>query len=99
MAGYEIQRTDDRASMMMSDLAAEIEKQDRLHPAGYPFTRDGVRLGIAAAGDELLEVYEEWRIHKRDLPAGAQPIRGELMQAAAVIMRAVRSIDESEETP
>jgi hypothetical protein len=65
---------------------------DEIHPAGYPATRDGIRLGIATLQDEVTEALDEWR-HERHI-AGWHHTAEELMQVAAVALRAVRSIRE-----
>lgn len=82
---------DVRALLLL--IAEEVDRQDRNHPGGYPFDRNGVRLGIAALEDEVQEVYEEWRKHKRDLGNGAASIRAELLQVMGVAFRIVREID------
>jgi hypothetical protein len=82
---------------LTDDLIVEIEKQDALHPSGYPYTRDGIRLGIAAIEDETREVWDAWHAIRRTIGNGsADPgdLRGELMQVAAICMRIVRTIDE-----
>lgn len=80
---------------LLAEVREEAERQDRNHPAGYPATRDGVRLGIATAGDELREAYDEWRQHKNDLGNPQDNTRGELLQAAAVILRTIREMGAS----
>lgn len=82
---------DVRALLLL--IAEEVDRQDRNHPGGYPFDRNGLRLGIAALEDEVQEVYEEWRKHKRDLGNGADSIRAELLQVMGVAFRIVREID------
>jgi NTP pyrophosphatase (non-canonical NTP hydrolase) len=77
----------------MADLATEICKQDSLHAEGYPYTRNGVRLGIAALEDELGEVWQEWNNSKRALGNARSELRAELMQVAAIAMRIIRSLD------
>lgn len=84
----------------LADLAAEVARQDRFHPSGYPATRDGVFLGIQTAIYELeREALPAWHGDrcKCDVPqcghADWQATRGEALQAAAVIMRTIRSID------
>ena len=83
-----------------ADLHDEIKRQDDIHPAGYPATRDGVFLGITTAVHELqFEAIEAWRDGrcKCSTPRCGhhdwRATRKELMQAAAVIMRTIRSID------
>lgn len=76
----------------------EVERQDAIHPVGYPATRDGVRFGIATMQDELDEALEAWREVKR-LPLTDErwrAVRGELAQAAAVILRTLREMQTLE---
>jgi hypothetical protein len=76
------------------DLAREVVRQDEVHPAGYPATRDGVFLGITTAVHELEhEAINAWREERnRD---GWPETRAEVIQAIAVLLRLVRSIDEA----
>ena len=86
----------------LTRLAAEIERQDRLHPAGYPANRDGVRLGIAAAEDELEEVKAAHRAERCKCPipncghAHWSETETEVLQTAAVLLRLARSIQAAE---
>jgi hypothetical protein len=80
----------------LTDLAAEIERQDDIHPVGYPATRDGIFMGICTAQvAELTEAMDAWRAERKI--DGWAETRTELLQAAAVIMRTVRSIDQAGE--
>lgn len=80
-------------------LTLEIERQRSIHPDGYPATRNGIRLGLACAQDEVLESLDEWRLArcKCNAPDCAHPdwsnVREEALQAAAVLLRIVTSID------
>lgn len=80
-------------------LVIEIERQDQLHPSGYPATRDGVRLGIVAAEDELQEALGAWRRGRCKCPTPMcghhdwAEVAEELIQTAAVIMRTVNAIE------
>lgn len=88
-----------RGMSVLDLVAAEVERQDRVHPDGYPATRDGVRLGLATAQDELDEALEAWRKAKR-LPLTQhewQAVKDELVQAAAVIVRTLREMPPSPE--
>lgn len=90
------------AAKPLEDLAREIAKQDTLHPSGYPYTRDGIRLGIAAIEDETREVWDAWHEIRHTIGNGtADPgsLRGELIQVAAVYMRIARTIDEHRRHP
>jgi hypothetical protein len=86
-------------------LEYEMDRQDALHPDGYPPTRDGIRLAIATAKDELEEALGAWRAGRCKCP---QPrcqhhdwsgVAEEMLQAAAVIMRAVRSLRQGGARP
>lgn len=68
----------------------EIARQNKIHPDGYPATRDGVRFGIATAEDELREALEAWRIDRA--AEGWPDTLTELVQAAAVIARTSNAI-------
>jgi len=76
-----------------NDLIHECDRQDRIHPANFPATRDGIFLGITTAVHELdREAIEAWRA-ERDHPRW-DLTRNEMLQAAVVILRTIRSIDE-----
>ena len=83
-------------------LYDEIIRQDRLHPAGYPANRDGVRLGIAHAEDELEEVKLAHRADRCKCPvpncghAHWLDTETEVIQTAAVLLRLARSIRAAE---
>jgi hypothetical protein len=76
---------------IQTELAAEIERQDAKHG---PFTGTTAlgrsRLAIACLEDEIDEVKEAWR-QERKLPGWPQT-EAELIQIAAVAMRAVRDL-------
>jgi len=91
---------------VLDGASDEVQRQDGLHPAGYPATRDGIRLGLAAAQDELDEALGAW--HQERCRCGTPPgcqhsrwakTREELLQLAAVALRAVRSIDSNNLKP
>jgi hypothetical protein len=76
------------------DLGVEIRRQNEVHPHGYPATRDGVFLGIKTAVHELdVEAIGEWDKAKRTEAWGDTGLRDELVQAAAIIVRLIHSID------
>lgn len=79
---------------VLDELGNEVVRQDRTHPAGYPSDRDGVFRGITTAAGELVEALQAWHVEKR--VGQWDTTRGELLQAAAVIVRTIRSIDMSE---
>lgn len=91
-------------------VSEEILRQDEIHPSGYPATRDGIFLGITTAIYELergaLAAWHRGRC-KCLVPMCAHhdwsEVQGELLQAAAVILRTWRSIRaaglEQEATP
>lgn len=83
---------------MKNELAREVARQDAIHPDGYPATRDGLRLGIAALEDELDEVYLAWRsAYRAARRVNGDPdwlhLRAELVQVAGVCVRMIRSLD------
>ncbi len=93
-------------SAVLADLAAEVERQDQFHPSGYPATRDGVFLGIKTAVHELdVEAVGAWRAERCRCAtplcghAEWRETRAEMLQAAAVIVRTIRSIDASPVRP
>lgn len=80
----------------------EVRRQDEIHPAGFPATRDGLRLGLAALQDEVREAEEAWRADRRRdgvCPwinhGGEHSTEVELLQVAAIALRMVRSIHGS----
>jgi hypothetical protein len=83
---------------LLSELGREVVRQDSLHPSGYPATRDGMRLGIASGKDELREARKAWSRGRCKCPTPMcdhhdwSAVDEELMQAAAVMLRTVRSI-------
>ncbi len=80
------------------ELQAEIERQNTTHPSGYPATRDGIRLGLACAQDELEETLAAWRADRCKCPAPRcdhaewEHTFEEAIQTAAVLMRLAASI-------
>lgn len=78
-------------SRLLAALFDEVLRQDEIHPSGFPSTRDGLRLGIAALEDETREARESHRLERRS--DGWPDTRGELLQAMAVCFRMIRSID------
>lgn len=102
-----IDRTDEFPAAIIADLACEVFRMDEAHPDGYPATRDGVFLGIMTAVHELeTEAIESWRSERTPClaPNGRTHChwpytRQELLQAAAIIIRTIRSIDLAETLP
>ena len=89
---------------LVAELIEEVHRQDELHPDGYPPTRDGVRLGIAAAQDELnIETWEAWRDARCKCPVPRcghhdwSRVRIEAIQTAAVLLRMVRELSDKNE--
>jgi hypothetical protein len=84
---------------LFGEVMAEMVRQDEVHPSGYPPTRDGVRLGIAAAEDEVEEALKAWRKGRCKCPtpmcdhADWSQTREELIQAAAVLLRTAEWMD------
>jgi hypothetical protein len=89
---------------MMADLlkalGQEIQREDQIHPSGYPATRDGIFLGLSTAREELREARKAWRRGRCKCPTPEcdhhdwAEVEDELLQVAAVVMRTVRSIAE-----
>jgi len=86
-------------ALLLLGLQRAIDKQDAVHPDGYPATRDGIFLGIHTAIHELeREAVDAWRAGRCKCPKPRcdhhdwQPVADELLDAAAVIMRCWRSI-------
>jgi hypothetical protein len=87
---------------LLADIFQEIGRQDMVHPKGYPAERDGVFLGITTAIHELeREAIDAWRGERCRCQtpncghADWQYTRDELVQAAAIILRTIRSIDDA----
>lgn len=79
---------------ILLDLDIEIDRQEGIHRDGYGSNRNGIRLGIACAEDEIREALEAWDKEKRrEYRDGWKNTREELLQAAGVIMRTIESID------
>ncbi len=84
----------DTVTKLLADLKAEVARQDEIHPAGYPATRDGIFFGICTAQvAELNEAMDAWRAERK--VDGWPETETELLQAAGVIMRTIRSIREA----
>lgn len=89
------------AMTVLDEVLAEILRQDKVHPSGYPATRDGVRLGLAAAEDELEEAKQAWREGRCKCPepmcehADWANTREEIIQTAAVLLRTASSMPQS----
>lgn len=79
---------------MWDDLKAMYTELENRFPPGFPYDRNGVRLGIAALEDEVQEVWTEWNIHKRNMSRGCETIRTELLQVASVAMLMIAGIDD-----
>ena len=82
--------------LVMLDLAAEVNRQDEIHPAGYQATRDGVRLGLATVEDELREALDAHRDERR--VEGWSHTYEELLQLAAVAVRTAAAIRSDADT-
>lgn len=74
------------------DVLEEVERQDELHPDGYPATRDGIRHGLACMQDELVESLMAWHKEKRLPERRFQHTRAELKQCVAIGLRMLREI-------
>lgn len=86
-----------RIDPVLIAVATEIERQDRIHPTGFPPTREGVRYGLATIADELQETLDAWREERRadDWRLTAE----ELVQVAAVAVRVLREIGVGASAP
>jgi hypothetical protein len=87
-----VKRTTPDDPWLMGDLTAEIERQDVKHGpfTGTPLGR--TRLAIACLEDEVREARDAWR---EDREADGWPhLREELLQVAAVAVRAIRDLPE-----
>lgn len=82
--------------MDLFDTYRELKER---FPQGFPFDRNGVRLGIASLEDEVTEVWDEWNMHKRALGNCREQIRTEVLQVAAVALMIVEGIDASCQAP
>ena len=71
-------------------VEAEVVRQDQLHEQGFPPSRGGVRLALAAVQDELDETLEAWR-GERAAPEWLKT-EEELVQTIAVGVRLLRSL-------
>lgn len=80
---------------LLAELAAEIARQDTIHPQGWAADRDGIRLGIATIEDEMIESRDAWRAERK--VEGWPGTEAELMQTAAVALRLLRSIRAARE--
>jgi hypothetical protein len=69
-------------------MQEQNSKIDQLDHDLFAFNRNGLRAAIAAIEDETTELYDEWRMHKRNLHNGVVEIRHELLDIAAVAMLA-----------
>jgi hypothetical protein len=85
---------------LLDHLISEMARQDAIHPAGYPATRDGIFLAITTAGQEELlhEAMQAWRAARCKCPvprcehADFTEVAVEMLQAAAVLLRCIRMI-------
>lgn len=73
----------------LADLLVHMHHMDeKMTDPKFTYDRNGLRLAIAAIEDETGELYDEWRLHKRDLSGAGthQAIRWELLDIAAIAM-------------
>jgi len=77
-------------SNLLGFVLDEVDRQDAIHPAGYPATRDGIRFGIATLQDELGETYDAWRQERRT--DGWNKTEEELLQVIGVAFRLFREL-------
>lgn len=89
----------DALGEIIMEVAAELLRQDSIHPDGFPASRDGIRLALATADDELREALDAWRDGRCKCPTPRcahhnwNDARGEMIQAVAVLLRSLVSID------
>lgn len=77
--------------LALSALSVRMEEQERAIPEGlFAYTRNGLRMAIAAIDDEANELYDEWTQHKRALGNCVSEVRHELLDIAAVAMIAYK---------
>lgn len=92
----------DQLPPVLLELLDEVQRQDRLHQYGYACTRDGVRLALCTAKDEITEAEDAWRSERCRCPdphCGCSKwaeTRKEAMQAAAVLVRLIRSLEATD---
>lgn len=80
-------RTED--GLALSTLAVRMHNvANRVPQELFAYNRNGLRMAIAALEDEMDELYEEWRLHKRALGNCVNEVRHELLDIAAVAMLA-----------
>jgi len=78
-------------AVLMAELEREVARQDAKH-GPFTGTRLGrTRLAVACLEDEVREARDAWREERK--AAGWPHLRTELMQVAAVAIRAVRDLD------
>jgi len=81
---------------LWNDLVDTWQELEKRYPYGFPYTRNDVRLGIAALEDETMEVYTEWNNNKHHLGNCIHDIRIELLQVAAIAMMMIAGIDKAD---
>lgn len=70
------------------NLGIRLAQMQERFPPGFPFDRNGLRLAIASIEDETAELYDEWRMHKRNLGNARKEIQHELLDIAGVALYA-----------
>lgn len=76
-------------ALLWQALATEIVRQDAYY-GRFTATVAGARLAVAVLEDETAEVRDSWRAERRE--QGWPSTRAELIQAAAVAVRAWRDL-------
>lgn len=79
---------------VLNELADHVDLLTQRYPQGFPCTRDGQRLALAAAFDETREVWEEWNANKRHLNVAdaTMKLEAEWFDLSAVAVMAILGI-------
>ena len=84
----------ERSARLPQPLALRIAKQVERY-GGFEPTLPGLRLAVACLEDEVAEVRDAWRAERRG-PGGWSQTYDELLDVAAVAIRALAAIDEAQ---
>jgi len=79
---------------ILAAIGKRAAEQSARFPAGFPYDRNGVRLGIASLQDEVRELYLEWEANKRTLNLAADRVRHELLDIAGIVVLMLRNVPE-----
>lgn len=74
---------------------------ERMEDPKFTYTRNGIRLAIAAMRDETNELWDEWNKYKRtfhkDDSDRDHHIRHEILDIAAIAMLALRNVPDGQD--